>query len=61
MEEGDGDLIVPLGERVGLNVDGLADDALDGEASPIDLRLDILDLDAWAIPGERHTSPPKSG
>src|SRR5207249_10147432 len=54
VQDGDGDLVVALNEGVGLDVDGFADDTLDGEAARVDLRLDVLDLDARAITGERH-------
>ncbi len=51
------DVIVPIGKYVCLHFHGVADNALNGIAARVDLRLDALDDDAFpSIRGLLHSS-----
>ncbi len=45
------DLVVPVGESVGLHHDRVTDDAFDREATPFDVGGHVLDRDPFPVGG----------
>jgi hypothetical protein len=45
MEQAHADLVVPIGEDISADRQLVADDALDGESSPVDVREHAVDDD----------------
>jgi hypothetical protein len=46
VKEADGELVVTVRKNVGLHIDKVTDDSLDGESAVVDLRIYVFDNDA---------------